>query len=804
MVSVEKKGKELKKNEEPMNDEIERYIYGVKDNKCISFLQKNKENLPLEFIKKNRNKKCTNRTSMSDEDIGMYSEDQIILYNEGDNLFCFKYDETPFLLESGKNPFTGKRLDENFIKTLSHDDIRYSIPVYPLDKAIDIFQESGTCFRLPPFNPKVVYLISMDPIEQNKLPKNIPVINLSVTPSYYSDQIFISNTYDTADLGVLFIYRIHTKKDIDFSTDVSIKSADIKIIEKIFSSDDIETISPTYRNYYKIEDITVKKELKKYMNNSVAFSNRGLEKLKQLSIKEPFPIKVYRGLTYSDSNFINKYRVGDKFILRSRNLVQSWSSTHCVSEFFASTEKFGIIVSTILDPEDIAIDTRFLDMKQLRNFFWREQREIISVPFEKDGKTEKEFLVTVESLIVGPKKNRITDVKSMKYFSEFPDKDVDIFEYKLGMPISLVEAREMFFNSTKQTIDMNIIPHSQRNQIYNDTFIDPITLDEIPLDNVIQLKKCGTLMSRQSLDDILNSTTTVWQNRESVGFKCPITNTIYGNLVSYNFNDDFLPQKDGFLVIQPIKTYTAIKPVKNGEAIKNWFRIIYVSKNYTPYIFRSTGNGVEMFYPNDDSGKKIIRLLIDCFKKGNLFSFSKEGFVRHGRVHKKTSLFQDEFGYPDDTYEMRVTGELSSLGSTPFTAFFGKKNDKDKGIFVDPYPAETRWNVIDRIDKKPEVSDIPKVSEVSDISKSDIDRRIKRIKRYVTEKIRDISSTEDSDIQLKKAKLLFEYSKKNSIITDPLLKEEKKTIKEVLSEFVTDYPEDEYIVKMFKFFSGKK
>jgi len=178
-------------------------------------------------------------------------------------------------------------------------------------------------------------------------------------------------------------------------------------------------------------------------------------------------------------------------------------------------------------------------------------------------------------------------------------------------------------------------------------------------------------------------------------------------------------------------------------------------------------------------------------------------------------LFQDEFGYPDDTYEMRVTGELSSLGSTPFTAFFGKKNDKDKGIFVDPYPAETRWNVIDRIDKKPEISevsevpDIPKVSEVSipevsEVSKSDIDRRIKRIKRYVTEKIRDISSTDDSNVQLKKAKLLFEYAKKNSIITDPLLRDEKKTIKEVLSEFVTDYPEDEYIVKMFKFFSGKK
>ena len=118
-----------------------------------------------------------------------------------------------------------------------------------------------------------------------------------------------------------------------------------------------------------------------------------------MSIKEPFPIKVYRGLTYSDSNFINKYRVGDKFILRSRNLVQSWSSTHCVSEFFASTEKFGIIVSTILDPEDIAIDTRFLDMKQLRNFFWREQREINERLFksiDKNTSTLEELKSTIE------------------------------------------------------------------------------------------------------------------------------------------------------------------------------------------------------------------------------------------------------------------------------------------------------------------------------------------------------------------------------------------------------------------------
>jgi hypothetical protein len=695
-------------NDEMTNDEMTRYIYGIKDQKCMSILQKEKKNLPIEFIKKIRNRKCTNRTSISDEDIGMYSEDQIILYNEGDNLFCFKYDETPFLLETGKNPFTGKRLHENFIKTISKGlatNIKYSsIPVYPLDKAIDMFNKPGTCFRLPSFNPNVKYLISADPINKDNLPKNIPVMTINNPSSYYDiDGCVISNTYDVADLGILFVYRIHLKNKIDF-TITTIDSSDIQIVEQIFSSDDIETRKPTKRNY-KIKNKSVIDGLKKFMSTAGTLTPGVLSKLKDLSIKETFPIMVYRGLTFSDPSFVNRYRVGDKFILHSKKRVQSWSTTHCVSEYFASYAKFGIIVSTILDPEDIAIDTRLLDKKQLKTLYWREQREIMTVPFEDDG-GEKEFLVTVENIIIGPKDHRITDIKTMKYFSGFPDKDVDIFEYKLGEPISLVEAKEMFFNSTSQTIDMKIVPHSQREQIHDDVFIDPITLDEIPLDNVIQLKKCGTLLSRESLDDILKSTTTVWQNRENVGFKSPVTNTIYGNLVSYNFNEDFLPQKNGFLLIKSIKTYHGIKPVNDSEDIKKWFRISYLNNNYTPYIFKSSWNAVDMFYPNDDSGKKIIRLLIDCFKKGNLFAFSKDGFVRHGRVHKKTSLFQDEFGYPDDTYEMRLTGELSSLGSTPFISFFGKKSDT--GLFIDPYPEETRWNVIDSID----VSKVPKVSEV--------------------------------------------------------------------------------------------
>jgi len=784
------------------DDEILQYTHQVKDDKCVSILKKNKKDVPYEFIKTNRNKECTNRTSMSDEHIGMYSEDQLLFYKDDDSLYCFKYDETDHLLKTKKNPYNGKPLDSKFITTLVDitrkdpdtgiiNNIKYQIPVYPLDKVLDMYQKSGTCFRLPSNNKNTAYYISFKPVSLNDLPSNILIDN--VKSDFYKKDNFISVSYDVADLGVLFVYKVHTNSDIDFYRSKSIKSSSITMLEKVFSSDDIETVNPSERTY-KIDDANVIRELRNFMHVSGNLSPPVLDTLKILHIKEFFPIKVYRGLYFPDASFINRYKVGDKFTLYSKNRVQSWSSTHCVSEHFASYFSFGMIISAILDPEDIVIDTRFLEMNQLKTFFWREQREIISVPFDTNGK-EKEFLVTIESIIIGPKDKRITDIRSMKYFSDIPDKDIDIMDYKLGLPISRREAFDNFFN-IGNSIDKSIIPKEQHGLIKRGMFTDPISMEEVPIQFVLQLKQCGTIMSRESLDSLIDSTKTVWQNKENVSFKSPVTNTIYGNLVSYNYNDDFLPQKNGILIIVSVKSSIPVKDTKKSPAISEWYEITYIKPDRTPYTFRSTAMPVKLYYPQNDVGTKIVTLLCDCFKKGNLFAFDNTGQIRHGRVHKKTSLANDEFGYPDDTYEMRITGELMSLGSTPYTSFFGKhKSIWENVTFTDPYPDETRWVISCR----PLAALALEAAASTTLTISFHER----VRKYVKKAITSIGTESDWSKRWNTAKLLFEYVKKNSVMKDSKLLDVVKDVEDVLLEFLEDEPEDKYLIKMLKIITGK-
>lgn len=806
----------------PMSiEEIQQYVHQVKNTKCISTLQKNKRDVPYDFIKKKRNSKCENRTSMGDEHIGLYSEDQLLFYNDDDSLYCFKYDETDHLLKTKKNPYNGKPLDDKFVATLTDlaqtdpisgisKNIKYQIPVYPLDKAIDMYRESGTCFRMPSANKNIAYYISFKPMTLENLS---PVILVNNHPggTYMSDN-FISTSYDTSDLGVLFVYRVHTKSEIDFSKAVSVKSDDIEMLEKVFSSDDIETVNPSERTY-KIDDKKVIQELTSFMHYSGTLSAPVLETLKTLHIKEFFPIKAYRGLSFADASFINRYKVGDKFTLYSKNRVQSWSSTHCVSEHFASYNTYGILVSVILDPEDIAIDTRFLEMNQLKTFFWREQREIMSVPFDDGGK-ERGFLVTVESILIGPKSRRITDIRSMKYFSNIPDKDIDVMDYKLGLPINHKEAFENFFNTGKY-IDKTIIPKEQKGLISDGMFTDPISMEEVPLEFVLQLKQCGTLMSRESLDSLIDTTKSVWQKRENIAFKSPVTNTIYGNLVLYNYSEDFLPQKNGVLSIKLVKSSVPVKDTKKTPALNDWYEISYLKANRTPYNFRSTAMPVKMYYPQNEAGTKIVTLMCDCFKKGNLFAFDNTSQVRHGRVHKKTSLDSNEFGYPDDTYEMRVTGELMGLGSTPYTSFFSKqKSAWEYSKFIDPYPDEERWIVemavagppapVFGLPSFPAVPSFPVAPMVGGMTSllDGVDASRKRIVKYVIKAVKSIVDGEPSK-RLKTGYLLFEYMRKNAVMSDPKLTDVVKKVVEVLDMFIKEDPDDKYLRKMYKIISGK-
>lgn len=781
---------------------VNRYIHQVNTDTCIDTLNKYKKDIDYDNISSHRNQQCTNKETLSDQKIGMFGNDQIIFYTEekGGPVYCFTYGEIDYLLEKGVNPHTRKKLSTEFlnnIKTKYKQDIRYRIPVYPLDKALNMYHEPGSCFRMPNIGDKnIAYIISIKSLTIEELPNMIIIIHHEVSHFYnLVDHIpyIVVQSYDASDLGVVFIYKIKTRNPIDFEKGSFVLKKDILRLVKVFTSDDIETVNPTDRTYM-IEDTKVINDLTKFMSVSAqTLSNRTLGILKELSIKEFFPIKVYRGLSFNNLNFIKKFKVGDKFLLNSLNRVQSWTSTHCVSEFFAASYKYGIVVSTILDPDDIAIDTRFLNMNQLKTLFWREQREIMSVPFNDDG-SEKSFMVTVETILYhsrsDPRQEKVTDILSTKYYADFPDKDISILDYKIGGPVSNSEAYENFFS---KSIDLSTVPKEQKDLISKGKFTDPITLEETPLSALLQLKECGTILSRDTMTEIIDRNTSTWQGRQNVGFKSPVTGTIYGNLVVYNYTDDFLPQKNGILVINVVNN-TGVKDTKSGKLVTKWYEMRYTDTSYSPYKFRADMRDVVMYYPVNKSGKNIVILMMECFKKGNLFAFDLSN-VRHGRVHKKTNISGAEFGYPDDTYEMRVTGELMDMGCTPYTASFNFSN----GGFSDPYPGEKRWIIVDKTNGKDYINEEKEDNYYELMDKGGIyggekggpkrgldfgriedDRGIdddekgiikptdailtKRYKTYINKKLKDIAFMGKKEDIEKSYKLMFDYISRNKVI----------------------------------------
>lgn len=89
-----------------------------------------------------------------------------------------------------------------------------------------------------------------------------------------------------------------------------------------------------------------------------------MKRFERLHFKERTPIKLYRGLYNVD--FLNKIRVGDTIPLSSEK-VQSWTLNLCVADVYANfLGARGVIVSAVLDPKDIIIDSRFIEVEQLR------------------------------------------------------------------------------------------------------------------------------------------------------------------------------------------------------------------------------------------------------------------------------------------------------------------------------------------------------------------------------------------------------------------------------------------------------
>lgn len=255
-------------------------------------------------------------------------------------------------------------------------------------------------------------------------------------------------------------------------------------------------------------------------------------------------------------------------------------------------------------------------------------------------------------------------------------KDVDVLEYDLGQPVSVKEARRVF---VRPEINIDSIPKDQRQllDLEKKTMMDFITLQETPLVDFVQLQVTGELMTRENFEEMLKHNTAQWCGKQSVGFKTP-GGGILGNLVLYNYDGmSFFPQKPGTLHISTVPNITDIPSERHPKVVVplQYFRLEYFGK--------------VSFLPDTPEGRRVLGLMKDAFKKGNLYAFDRYGYVRNGRVHKKTSLSGTSWSYPDDTYLQRVSGELSALGSSPFLYQFS--DDPYYEPRKDPYPQERRF-----------------------------------------------------------------------------------------------------------------
>ena len=272
------------------------------------------------------------------------------------------------------------------------------------------------------------------------------------------------------------------------------------------------------------------------------------------------------------------------------------------------------------------------------------------------------------------------------YFPPWIAKDLPVYRFHLGEPISYTQALSHFrepdirldrLSPFKRSAFAVSDKRSATTMLY-----DPILMEQVPSEDMVQLKVDGELLSKEMFVHLCDSHRTTWCGKPNVGFKSP-SGVIYGNLVLYNYDHaDFFPQKPGTLSIRRIANRTGVpcqqKPVEMTPTH-------YFELSYSGYVF---------FLPDTKEGVLVLCLMKDAFKKGNLFAFSARGSrPRHGRVHKKTALEAGpyRYGFPDDTYLERVTSELNALGSSPYLYQFSQ--DPSFTVELDPYPKETRFRI---------------------------------------------------------------------------------------------------------------
>lgn len=350
--------------------------------------------LPLEKMKKEWNTGCANKKTVSGYPVYLFPPSA--LEKRGD--YCVRPDQFYFLR---KDPYTGKEIPgkhrPHAKKTVPATQ-EHNPHLCPVQHRL--YSEKG------PF----VFLASPFPVRSKRdLPDSLvvrrydadnnardPVLMIEIRPSY----IFSMHYYLVRLVGGAGALGARVKKD------------DIRAIYPLY---DKETAKPAVRDVSSNADLVA--ELKNYFRYSIVrFSSASINALRQLKIRLPEPVRAYRGVFIHDLKELRAAKLdgvatGDVITIDSRGLPVSWSTDSCISQYFAthtparkmlgrSKVQFGVLYSCVLQPEQVALDTRLFEIGYFKDkLYFNDQQEIITFPNLPLGGLNK-FKCKVERLFL--------------------------------------------------------------------------------------------------------------------------------------------------------------------------------------------------------------------------------------------------------------------------------------------------------------------------------------------------------------------------------------------------------------------
>lgn len=365
------------------------------ENKKVKELLDKSKNLNnfYENITESRKSKtdlCTNKTLLSGNPPSFMATDTILFYKENEKIYCFDYGDVNYLLLYPYNPYTKNPFKQNFIDTLKKIKGKGKIYCESIDRVINEFILEKSCPHEKGVNPYMYYITKKSS-------------SLNIKNALEGEKRF-----DAAQRETLYIFRITLSKPymekgegpVDYTKYSGdgrnyeyvwdIKPNFIEKIDLIYDPESRESTSIPSRNIIIPPNTKEFEALYNYMQYvgdvSPTLSDSMKEKVaivEKLNIRLDHSIIVYRGLSTDVGkvsnflerlNILEKIKIGQEIPIKEK-FASSWTTNYCIAEGFAKSDySIGLVVKLKVDPKDIIIDTRMINLEELQD---QNQSEII-------------------------------------------------------------------------------------------------------------------------------------------------------------------------------------------------------------------------------------------------------------------------------------------------------------------------------------------------------------------------------------------------------------------------------------------